>query len=384
MHVVYNGICFTMAMVTVDRQAVYDDSQTDYLYDAVTVEVTGVVSGLTEPRQLPDPPISYTARTTSADRYDEAVRTRPPDTAAPTVVKPANTNQSNRQLGARRDLLLEAALPFRAGNFKEPAFADDNKKVVVLDPDPNAPVLTDKLIRSRLMEPRGQLFVFGGLGENTKELLIHSPGWDRHCDAKNGPHPIDMKILRTHGDAGTFEIQWACVTYQNEQPRTSGIDPLLSNRFSMAHLLGANDFLTIHVEGRAIFDVGKLHQLGNNPDSYRPQLFLPCPQGFVREINYVRGMEGMEGVEYSFTDTQVALSFPAGRFANATAIKVQRNEIINCDKDMFGVALGAMDSMFNRRFLRSAGKDPSLAEKKALLAAKTDYYKAKAKKLGGP
>lgn len=359
MMIFYNGITFTcMELKGFSRTAVYDTTgQTDHVMDEVYVHCTAMVNGLEAARLLSEPPISYkeVSGSPTSDRNTESDRSRPPS-LPPSSGPPPTTVTADRNRGAFRNSAFEKIAAYKA-SVNPPAFAQDNKKVVALEPVANAPILTEKLIHTRLLDPRGQLIVFTGTGEDPQEVLLHSPGWGRHCDAKNGPLPQQLRILQSFGEAGSFFIEWACVTYVNDQPRTNREDPLLSNRFSMSHTLDEDYFTTISVQGEALFDVGLLHSRGINPDKYRPNLFLPIPQGFVRENIQVTGLPGMEGVSYSFSDRQLPMSFAAGPYAEATRIHAEHAQVIDCTGDPSGSFLAGLSDYYNRRWLRNNSQD---------------------------
>ena len=396
MYICYDGITLTMLTLDVfEQDVVLDDSKTDKLYDRFLIKGTFLVNGQVEPRLTGEPPVSYTTISGSSaggssaggfvvgDRNVLAAGARPPGQPNPASPRPPSTDGARRQLGVQTDPLANTA-PYAAFNytpgFGSPAFTTDLTLVPILVPAPNSPPLTEVLIRKRLTQPRGQLFVFSGTGVSPTELLLQSPGWGIPCDAKNGPFPLYCNIIQVHGDAGTFIVEWACETFVNEQDRTSNrvrgsiLDPLLSNRFSMSHILDDSSWLTIVVRGTAMFDVGILQTRGINPDNYRPQLFLPVPQGFVRGNIEVEGLPGMEGVNYGFVDKQMPVNFAAGPYANATKISAEHRQYLNTDNDMLKGILGPIDSILNRRWLRRESdkelRDAAIAEHKA----KANYY----------
>lgn len=360
MFVYYNGITFTATTVDeFSRTAVYDDSHTDKLYDRFYIEVTAVVNGQAEVRTIAGVPMSYAGRNQgsqtgvpNATRVNEAVRARPPGMGNPgaTAQVPV-TDSPQRQLGVFQQPLTT---PY-ASSAGPPSFNNEARLVIPLDPVPNTPPLTAKLIGERLTDPRGQLMVFAGTGEDD-ELLLHSPGWGFPCDAKNGPLPVGFHIFHSFGEAGTFFIKWACETFLNEHTPVYTGDGLLSNRFSMTHSVDQDSFLTYLVTGTAIFDTRALHTVGDNPDRIRPNLMLPIPRGFVRGNIEVEGMPGMEGVNYSYTDRQLPISMPACHQIFASRVEAHHQQAVVTDMDMMTATTNALDSILNRRWLMGEKK----------------------------
>lgn len=361
MRIIYNGILLdVIGNASLEYDVVMDDSQTDVLYTRASVACTAYVNGAAEVRTNAGPPLSVIDTGTTAFRNVEAVNNRPPGVPAPGVISPTppfvgphppNTDGATRQLGAARDFGAETVAPGPRNfppNRPAPGFASELRQVEVLTPGPNAPALSHVLVRKRLTDPRGKLFIFNGVG-GPGDLLLQSPAFNRHCDCKNGPIPSYFNIVQVHGDSeGTLIVQWACSTFVHEQSRTSPTDPLLSNRFSMAHIVDEDSFMRIAVQGEARFDVGLLHALGQNPDQFRPNLMLPCPLGFVREGLTVEGIPDMSGVRYNFTDRQQHVSFPAGPFVGATRIVANHQQQIVCDADVLEGAINSMDRAINR------------------------------------
>jgi hypothetical protein len=410
MHIFYDGI--TLTMLTLDafwQDVVMDDSKTDKLYDKFLIKGTFVVNGQENVRVLGDVPVSYKALSGSgtggfaaSDRHQEASDSRPPGMARPSKPAPDSNDGIVRQRGVVIDPFSGIA-PYAQPNFSlgfgSPAFYTDQTLETVLEPEANPPVLTEKLIRTKLTQPRGQLIVFSGTGK-PDEILLHSPGWNKRCDAKNGPIPLYCNIIQSHGDANTFVVEWACETYVNEQDRSSNRgfntikDPLLSNRFSMTHAVGEDSFMLVGVEGTAIFDVGILQDRGINPDNYRPQLFLPVPKGFVRGNIQVAAIPGMEGVRYSFVDRQMPINFAAGPYARASKIEAHHRQYINCSEGALEGAVQFVDSRLNRRWLKNAGSHTSSPDfEKAHLdktraeagkaSAEAEFWKARTARLRG-
>jgi hypothetical protein len=359
----YNGISLgVIGDFRLNYEVVTDDSQTDLLYTRVTVGCTAIVNGQAEVREVAGPPISYVDTGATDYRHPQAAAdaNRPAGVPPPGAVDPfsppfvgpfpPNTDGPNRQLGAFRDVGSEAAAGGGPANFvtPAPAFASELRRVEVLAAAAGSEVTSHRLVRKRLTDPRGKLFVFNGTG-GTGELLLQSPAFNRHCDCKNGPVPTHFEVVQSHGDTGgTMIVQWGCVTYTHEQKRTDAADPLLSNRFSMTHVLDEDSFLRVGVEGVAVFDAGVLHALARNPDQYRPNLLMPCPLGFVRENIKVEGLPDMTGVRYSFVDRQQHVNFPAGPFAGATRISAKHSQAVDCSDDFVEGALNAADRTLNR------------------------------------
>ena len=364
MRIVYNGVAIDV--LTLDEfsyDVVLDDSQTDVLYNRVRVLCSGMVNGQRDVREAAGPPISYTDFGVTEERQRGAARLRPdgmPEPPAASAVPP--DQEVNRKVGAA-DPLSPSFLrtnPYKIPPLKEPAFAKDRRPVEEIVPGPANPILTMKLIEKRLTDPRGKLFVYAGTADAEDNVLLRSPlNWSDHCDAKNGPKPTHFSITSSFGDGVTFFVQFGVETYLNtKQKNQYGLfgdeDPLLSNRFSMVHALDEASWLTMRVQGTAVFDTGKLHKYAANPDSYRANLFLPIPWGFVRKNIVVEGEPDMSAVHYEFEDQQQPVHFPAGPYAQAAHIEAEHRQYILCDDAVLDGAIQSYEGYLNRRWLQES------------------------------
>jgi hypothetical protein len=355
---IYNGI--SIDVMTVEEFAydvVMDDSQTDLLFQRVRVLVSGLINGQAEVRALAGPPISVVDTGRTAFRESEAVVNRPAGVPFPAggFAGPADTSVNPlRVAGAfRAPALIEFVTPY-SGILPTPSYAKESRTVEVLTPGPNTPVLTTLLIQKRLTDPRGKLFVFSGTGLAPGELLLQSPGFDRHCDVRGGPKPTHFSLTQTHGDAASIFVQFGIETYIHTQKRSSATDPLLSNRFTMTHGIDKDSFLTVDVSGVAHFDLGLLHNLALAADAFRPNLFLPIPAGFTRDGIIVQEAADGSEIRYSFTDVQQHVNFAMGRYLHASRVSAIHRQSVLCDDDVLTGFTETTDRILSRKWQRAA------------------------------
>lgn len=349
MRVIYNGVDL-MPIETKDyyREAVYDDTMTDYLYTKVSIHVTALVNGQSE--LVNGPPMSYkfnggiTTPVTGPTRPFPAARS--PD--ASLTVTPTVGIDRGRFNKPTRNIVLSSAKPFT----------------------------THKAIRHRLETPQGQLYVFSGPGmetgnpvagttappPNPDDIDLISPTAGRPCDCKNGPFPKLLGVTMASGDANTLVVDWACETYVNEA-QENNVSPsggLLSNRFSQVHSVDDDGYTTLTTHGVAIFRTDFIYGVGINPDSDRAVLFMPIPQGFRRVIDYVEARPDVTGLEYEYHDTQVPVNFVAGPYARASQIAAVHRQAVSADVDVVNGVLSAYGtvtgSLLNTKLLAERGK----------------------------
>ena len=342
MRCIINGIdLMPLETYALDCEAVLDPSGVDYLYTKVSGVMRCVVNGLVSVAN--GPPMSYsfgapiaapTGRLRAAPVYVAA--------AVPATVPSIDTPPA---VG----LAFGGPFPVRT---------------VTITPNP-AP-LTHAAIRHRLAVPRGKIWIFSGPGMEAGApaagtpgapvgnagvpaiVMLESPVGASLCDCKNGPFSKVIGIHTSLGDSATFLVDVAFETYINESVQNGvnlGIGglPLLSHRFAMTHNIPQDGYTSITVDGLAIFRTDFIYGQPWNPDTARPFLFMPIPQGFVRDIEFVRGREDVTGVEYRYTDTQVPVNFPAGPYAQAATISVRHRQAVKSNIDILGSALSAYE-----------------------------------------
>jgi hypothetical protein len=128
--------------------------------------------------------------------------------------------------------------------------------------------------------------------------------------------------------------------------------------------------MTIATQGTAIFRTDWVYanasnpdvaaQQGQSPDSIRPLLFRPIPQGFIREGIQVEAIPDVTGVKYQYVDRQVPVNFPAGPYVRAARITALHRQAVTCGniEDVVGGALGAYERVIsieaNRHFATNA------------------------------
>lgn len=361
MHLIYNSVA--MDVMTIDRffwDTVYDDSGIDPLYQKVEILVTAMVNGQSEVRTVSGPPISYTA-SGNGFRGVQAAATAPGAATAPVVgtnTDPGLVPGALRQYGAAR---VSGTGSLGLQTIVEPLYGDDLQIVETIAPGPGSPITTLQLISKRLTSPRAPLFVFSGKGANPGQLLWQSPNSGALCDAKGGPKPTSFGITHCFADGVTFFVTFGIESYLQLSAKTAK-DPLLSNRFMMSHVIDEDSFLTIQTVGRAVFDLGVLQNNSQNPknanpDTYRPNLFLPIPQGFVRQnITVLQSADGTS-IDYNFSDVESRVSFAGGPYVNATKCEAIHRQFIVCDTDILEGITATTNTILNNAWARKALKE---------------------------
>lgn len=230
-----------------------------------------------------------------------------------------------------------------------------------------SPLTTFAAIRHRLTTPRGQLWVFDGFGDVGAALIVSPlPGFLTDC--RNGPNPIRCTFQDTVGThalpyGGFARVHWICETFINENVENGINNPrtLLSNRFSMTHTLDEDSYLTITVRGKALFRTDWEYRFREQPDLYRPILFLPIPLGFVRSNIQVDGLPDTTGITYSYTDSQQRAHFAAGPYAKASSIHTSYSAALINDTDLLNSAVNAYERSqslrLNSKWMAQADKE---------------------------
>jgi hypothetical protein len=118
-------------------------------------------------------------------------------------------------------------------------------------------------------------------------------------------------------------------------------------------------YTTVFTGGVAVFRTDRLYDALTSPDFGRPLLFIPIPDGFVRENIQVHGRADVTGVEYGFRDRQVPVNFPAGQVARASRIIAHHRQVLSTDiQGLLGGALDAYTAWVNFKAARAIGESP--------------------------
>lgn len=323
---------------------VYDDSQTDYFYSRVTYLSESIVNGQSRVVNGPAPGPSISYQKDGPGESFPASIIRNPNNFIPTV-GPVPQPSSGIDIG----------------------LATSNPVLILRQP--NLPPLTHSVIRQRLSQPQGQLYIFNGPGQEVGldpnssgpptgslvNLIIASPLQGYIVDCNNGPKPHLFDVIGDYGDGNSYVVVWGVETFINEAT-LNGIAPalaLLSNRFSQGHSVDDEGFTTITTTGTAIFRSDLIYANQISPDSLRASMFIPIPLGFTRHIDYVRGLESSVGITYGYTDTQVKSNFVAGPYTNAVKINAVHRQAIVTDSDLLG---GVLDT-YERHLQRQTNKE---------------------------
>lgn len=329
MRTIYNGVDLGVLKTNfLEFSPVYDNSGSTYLYTRLAAHFRCVVNGQAEviTGSANGPFLSYEFSNDNPISNPLTIATRPtpndpvpvtdvllPNIPGPTATVPIGTGVTEAPTGPRRAIIRKA----------------------------NKPNLTLQTVRNRLCSPRGQWYVFAGPGQeqgnpdpNTKNppdtsavLLAAIPNPGTTCDPKLGPKPQLLGIYEALGDAATLIVDWACEGFLLESD-TNYLNPrgvLLSNKFVESHSVDEDSYTTTSVVGEAIFRADQVFKDGImtvSPDAFRPVIFMPIPQGFVRENISVSGMADAVGVYYNYEDRQVASNFVAAPYVAASKINV--------------------------------------------------------------
>lgn len=329
-----------------DWESVYDDHGVDYLYSRVGFAGRFVINSLTSIVQqvLNGPPVNY-----DFGPLDTGGSTATPRRTNPTTFTPPN-------------------VPGTAGIAPQ---SPDTYRQIIRDPNGGSTELSHQAIRFRLQAPRGKLYVFWGKGMEAgsppageltpptlARLFLESPSPGFLVDCKNGPIPRLFSVVEAFGDANTLMADWGVETYVNEASLNSVVHPgaMVSNRFSQTHSIDASGYTTMTTEGDAVFRTDLLYANDVAPDSLRSIAFMPIPQGFTREVLYVKGREDVTGVSYAYRDTQVPVNFVAGPFAKAASISVVHRQAVTTRNDLYSGALGVYERVLGIKANRNIGR----------------------------
>lgn len=255
------------------QEAVYDDSNTDVMYQKFRITVaamchTQVHTGLTAD-QVGAP---YAARGLSVESIDEGVR-------------------------AGLDGMLQSLSPTNAGATAQ-----------------------ERAVR-QILQTKGGMFVmrFGGGAAVTGKVILAakkpsaeaaslpngSDPIDVPDEVNNGPKPLMLKIVSVANDR-MLKIEWSVEVCVAEcvggSTFASGI---LSNRWSMQDTIDSNFYTTRRISGRV-----RTRSALTNPHNYRALVLPPLDDGFRREsATFGATADGLY-LEYVFVDREVAFAAP--------------------------------------------------------------------------
>jgi len=146
-------------------------------------------------------------------------------------------------------------------------------------------------LRKVLAAPRKQLKIYNGASQSLSVPAAFIGAENATSDCNNGPKVRRCDVVRAAGNQ-MFELHFVVEVCTRSCPQ--GDTPpyaksLLSNRYSVTHSVDERHFLTIQLEGLAIFrtdmvnlEAGKLAPGEEMPDWYRSQLIPAPPDGFQR------------------------------------------------------------------------------------------------------
>ncbi len=200
-------------------------------------------------------------------------------------------------------------------------------------------------IRAALETPRLQLIFAVG-----PDRIVASPAVDPtdpngvrllRCDAKNGPIPEVIRFTEIVGDKSIF-IHFRVKTWIRNQGNV-----LLSNRWSITCDTDFQGLTTRTINGQAVIRTDAIGLFGiHGADDFRRNLFIPCPNNFIRQRPVVVQSEDGCTVNYTVTDQETSLTLGATQ----VAVEIQGNATAGSEsqiKDLPGVANTVWD-MINK------------------------------------
>lgn len=184
----------------------------------------------------------------------------------------------------------------------------------VIDGAGKPPGVSIRDLRTHMMQPRQLLQVRYGT-----EIVLESPalipGRDQvyPCDAKGGPQPINFDVITVYGDGVTMVCVFEVETWLNDYNDPNYTPAILSNRWVMTEEIDELNYVTRHVQGKAIFRKDFLLAHPNYPpaaypDDFRKRLFFPIPDGYKRDSVRVSPTSDGTAINWSFTDRQQTLN----------------------------------------------------------------------------
>lgn len=291
----YAGITIEIQKThTFHHEDVYDDTQSDYLWSKVTIDVTGYVNLAA---------MAYVA----APGNPNPVRT---PGAAPFLT-----------IAAIRDTL---ALPRQLLTFT------DENNVLLLQSPANAP------IAKAAFRPGG------GIQNN-----VAAPGVTMDCDCTNGPNPLDLQILEVIGAGKTCLVRFVITTTINDAlfwtaqgglavlGRAAPKPPvILSNRWTTTETLDPTAFSTRVFSGRVICRADILRDIILTPaDGGANRLAIPddwrnywanfyAPPGFQRQQVWVQQSPDGNSADYRVVDVQLPVTLTDQRACRLEAMAI--------------------------------------------------------------
>lgn len=310
MEIEYNAVPLQMTEIqSIKRTAVWDDSFMSLLHILWEIGVVAVYAPNGFP---PATAVLSTASTETGFGGDVVGGTS----------RPVGTGGVFTQFFQRiRSLIFgrDVTLPNPPVRRAQPAFAADPDGVANPALRGYGPILTDAMLRNRLMTPRAPLRITGyDWRTGNKETLIESPKAGYVCDPILGPHPIACDILSGEDQsfAVFFQVQTATL------PCADGSDRLvLSHTWQMTHTHDEDQYLTRIIDGEITFNGSMIHSLGINPDAFRAQFFHPIPPGCYRTIPFVTPSTDGLTYKYRTEDHDQTIMFDAGD-SGATRIEI--------------------------------------------------------------
>lgn len=204
-------------------------------------------------------------------------------------------------------------------------------------------------VRKLLMEPRKPLRVYNGANQSLEVpgLLDPATGQAANSDCNNGPLVQHCTVIRASGNQ-FFELNIVIVACTRDCPpedRPPYAKALLSNRYSTTHDVDDRHFLTMRMEGVAIFrtDLIDLAQKNAKPDEEFPDFFrnkiIPPPaDGFQRKSIRVSIVPSRNAISWAVVDREMPI-YLGGKETNPWGVVDFQATLSSTFHKMEGVAI---------------------------------------------
>jgi hypothetical protein len=291
MEIRYGDITLGFAKCEAQRQSIYTDDQTSYLYTEWLLNVSAVISG---------------------NQFALAYRKPTPD---------------------------EAAGGFRAVSFPDanPGSTDNAIRHYMMTPRRQLTVKEGDTVLVQCPTPLTP-------GQKAPPILADVAG--------TGPLPISFHIQEILGVDKTFFVNWQVKFCTNECKDATGIDPhpILASRWVLEQEIDADYFQVWRTSGTVIVRMDLFDKYPFNPDSLRNFIFAAIPFGFQRRSIQVTGHPTGDGFDYSYEDYQTVNQFVRGQVSGVAAISAIHRQSITANPEVFSGAMQAMERTINWRF----------------------------------
>lgn len=189
------------------------------------------------------------------------------------------------------------------------------------------------------------------LSDNSYQTLLLSPPVNQKKDSNNGPMPLFCNITKILGNNG-YVGTWVGQTWINpcKATNTAALSPLISNRFTMTHIVDADQLCTIQSRGVATFRTDLLENRDVWPDFYRDVVVPPIYHRFRRDHIVATQSPDGTNLTYETIDHELPVYFVTPQGANgvpnAVRCQVTKSTSIHVEGTLGGAVLAARDSHY--------------------------------------